>query len=112
MSADYKVTDEGIDLPTRTSDPENPTEGSIWHRVDLGEIHGFVGGVIGVILPKKKSELDDTDFAADIAEINQNLLEVKRAIADNFEGILKQLKIMNIHLLEGSDQEIDDNDLN
>lgn len=42
--ADYFVTEEGINIPSRASDPGSPAEGTIWHRSDTNEIRFFVDG--------------------------------------------------------------------
>ena len=50
MAADFFVTNEGINLPSRVADPGAPAEGTMWHRSDTNDIRYFVNGVT-VILP-------------------------------------------------------------
>lgn len=44
--SNYNVTDNGIDFPSRTSDPSTLVEGTMWHRSDLNEFHGYLNGSV------------------------------------------------------------------
>lgn len=44
--SDYSVSQNGIDLPSRTSDPSTLVEGLMWHRSDLKEIHVYLNGAV------------------------------------------------------------------
>ena len=47
--ADYFVTEEGINLPSRTSDPASPAEGTMWHRSDTNDIRFHVNSTVTII---------------------------------------------------------------
>lgn len=64
--ADYEVSqDIGINLPTRTSDPSSPVEGTIWHRSDLNEIHYYLDGVFGVAAGGVASRIKTGTYTGD-----------------------------------------------
>jgi len=43
---DYQVNDNGIDFPSRTTDPSSPGEGTMWHRSDINKFRYHLNGVI------------------------------------------------------------------
>lgn len=47
--ADYFVTEEGINIPTRTADPVSPAEGTLWHRSDTNDIRFHVNSTVTII---------------------------------------------------------------
>ncbi len=93
--ADYQVTEDGINLPSRTSDPDNLTEGLIWHRSDKKTIDFFVGGEIRS-LPDSTQNVFDSIQLQLLAEqlVSQN--NTSRLLGN----LIEQQKLTNEALLK------------
>ncbi len=50
--SDYNVSSDGINFPSRTSDPSTLVEGLMWHRSDLNKFHAYLNGTILSVGPQ------------------------------------------------------------
>lgn len=87
---EYRVTDDGLNLPTRTSDPESLEEGLIWHRSDKETIDFFVGGVIRSIPETTESVISSIQLQL----LTAQLIEQK-SISILLQKLIDEQKLTN-----------------
>ena len=90
---EYRVTDDGLNLPTRTSDPESLEEGLIWHRSDKETIDFFVGGVIRSIPETTESVISNIQLQLLTAQLieQKNISSLLQKIIDGQKLTEKQI---------------------
>ena len=91
---EYRVTDDGLNLPTRTSDPESLEEGLIWHRSDKKTIDFFVNGEIRSLPDTTQSVIDQIQL-----QLLAEQIIAQRDTSALLRELIEQQKITNEQLL-------------
>ena len=91
--ADYQVTPDGLNLPSRTSDPETLIEGLLWHRSDKKTIDYFVNGEIRSLPDTSTAVIDNIQL-----QLLAEQLVAQRNTSILLEELIEQQKITNEQL--------------
>ena len=91
--ADYTVTDDGINLPTRTSDPDTLIERLIWHRSDKKTIDFFVNGEIRSLPETTQNVIDNI-----LLQLTAEQVVIQRNMLTSLNDIIEELRITNENL--------------
>ena len=91
--ADYNGTDDGINLPTRTSDPDTLIERLIWHRSDKKTIDFFVNGEIRSLPETTQNVIDNI-----LLQLTAEQVVIQRNMLTSLNDIIEELRITNENL--------------
>jgi len=92
-AADFFVTEEGINLPSRTTDPVSPAEGTMWHRSDTNDIRFHVNSTV-TIIPLVIGDMDIAIF--DPTAVNGDAFDMGNMVESATSKILTDVERASI----------------